>query len=97
LIRYSYGNPKQRSFNSRLLHISSERHAFQIRNRDQGDRLSNQYDDPYFDPVRSHIIHLLHDLPTTEHAYTDFDIRDSRRSLHAKHEEQDKDVEEEMV
>jgi len=95
--RQSHGNPKQHSFNSRLVHISSERHAFQIRGRDQGDRLSNKYDDPDFDPFRSHIIHLLHNLPATEHAYTDADIRDSRRSLHAQHEEQDKDMEEEMV
>ena len=97
MIRQSHGNPKQRSFNSRLLHISSERHAVQIRGRDQGDRLSNQYDHPDFDLVRAHIIHLLHNLPAAEHAYTDADIRHSRRSLHVQHEEQDKAVEKEMV
>lgn len=97
LIRQSYGNPKQRSFNSRLLHISSERYAVQIWGRDQGDRLSNPYDHPDFDPVRANTFHLLDNLPAAEHADIDADIRDSGRSLHAQHEEQDKGLEEEMA
>jgi hypothetical protein len=97
LIRQSHGNPKQRSFNSRLLHISIERHAVQIRGRNQGNRLSNQYDHPDFDPVRAHTFHIFDNLPAAEHADIDFDIRHSRRSLHVQHQEQNKAVEEEMV
>lgn len=70
--------------------------AIQIRGWDQGDRVLNPGNDPDTDPVRAGTVHLLDNLPQAGHAGFDSGIRDSRRSFHLKHEEQDKIVEEEM-